>query len=162
MTATPSPSEPETEPLPTGDPEGAAAELLNRDAEPAPGSSTERVRRYRERKKAAAASEETGDVLTVDDDEIAESAAMASALWDLMLVPAAGGRLKPLTEPQEQRLGKAFAPLVKRYLPLLGRWQYEIAAGLALGAVIKEAWRKPDELAAWQAEREAERSGRAA
>jgi len=102
----------------------------------APKSSTERVREYRARKKAAA-TEPTDGTITVTPGDVAVAGALGDALWSI-----AGPmfRLRPLDDSQRERLGEALAPLVVKYMPLLGKWQYEAAALLCIMSLAKECY----------------------
>lgn len=100
-----------------------------------PKSSTQRVREYRARKKAAAEAPE--EQITVTPGDVAVAGAVGDALWSI-----AGPmfRLRPLDDAQRERLGEALAPLVVKYMPLLGKWQYEAAALLCIMSLAKECY----------------------
>lgn len=100
------------------------------------GSSTERVRRHRERKRQEAVTDFT-------DEDAAQTGTAIQVAWSLAVVPFTGGRIRDLREPEVEQLGRAFAPLVKKYLPMLADWQYEITAGVVLLHVIKECYVPP-------------------
>jgi hypothetical protein len=110
-------------------------------AAPSRSSSTDRVRAYRERKKQ----KETAEA-EITDAEVSAAAGMWGLVWDMAIVPLAGGRLRPLNEDQAERLGRVSVPLIRKYAPLLGDWQAEITAAAVLGVVIRESWiAKPKE-----------------
>jgi hypothetical protein len=88
-----------------------------------PATSTERVREYRKRKKEEGAKPEP-----ISEAEVQNAASMAATIWDIAVVPLAGGRLRRLDNEQAERLGRVTAPLVRKYLPLLGNWQEEVLA----------------------------------
>ena len=79
--------------------------------------------------------EEPTDI-QVSEPEIQEAAYLGSTVWDLVAVPF--GKLKALNEDQKNRLGNALAPLIKKYMPLLGGWQYEVGAALILVSLVRE------------------------
>lgn len=103
-------------------------------------TSTDRVRRYRERKKAQ---ETTAEPSETTDAEVAECGAVFALIYDLALVPVTGGRLGPLETEQSERAGRVLAPLVRKYAPLLGDYGQEIAAVLVLGSIFRSNWREP-------------------
>lgn len=138
----------------TPDPAAAAARVLDEagaDAPPPPrprgrppGSRNkktpeqERARkaRYRARLKAEASEPEEGPApIEVDEGDIAAASAIGQTVWDI-----AGPmfRMRPLTEDQAGRLGKALAPIVKKYLPLLADWQHEVNLALVVFALARE------------------------
>lgn len=100
---------------------------------PGPMSSAERTAKYREGKKATPKAEVLD--LTVTDGDVEAAAAIGDVLWD-MVGPVA--RCGPLNGEQKTRLGKALAPLIKKYMPLLGDWQHECAAVLCIMALARE------------------------
>lgn len=121
------------------DPEGAAARIMSdgegAGAEGSPrSSSTERVRRHREKKKAQDEPEST--VIEVDEGDIAEAKTLGITVWELAMVPAL--KMKPLTDEQGERLGKSLAPVLKKYLPMLGGWVYEASLLLTLTSLVVE------------------------
>jgi len=129
-------------PEPAPDPEGVAADILN--GEPRAGTSTERTRRFRARQKAQAETE-TAPAPPAPQLTPTETAAIVEAMWDTALIPVMGRwkdgtpRLKPLTDAQALRLGEVYAPLVAKYLPLIGPWQLELAALIVTVSVVREA-----------------------
>lgn len=102
-------------------------------------TSTERVRRYRERKKA----QETSETPETTESDVVECAAVFSLIYDLALVPVTGNRLSALSPEQSERAGRVLAPLVKKYAPMLGEFQTEIAAALVIGSILRSNWREP-------------------
>jgi hypothetical protein len=112
----------------------AAVERLEAKAPAEPKSNAERQRDFRARKKGAA-EKSAPLVIVVDEGDVAVAAEIGGVLWD-MIGPFA--RCRPLDEPQKLRLGRALAPLIKKYLPLLADWQYEGAALLCVMALARE------------------------
>ena len=105
------------------------------------GASTERVRKHRARKAAEADSARDAEDL---EREGVECGAVFAVVYDLALVPIAAGRLGPLNGEQANRAGRALVPLVRKYAPMLGDWQAEIAATLILASIFRENWREPE------------------
>ena len=139
--ASPNPSPetvPESSPGPLTEDSGAAAERLR--GEGAPKSPTERSREFRARKKAEATTQAT----LPTPKEIAETATAVAVVWSIAIVPLTGGRLRDLDDAQTQRLGEAFAPLVKKYVPLLSAWSLEITGAFVLANVVRECYVKPE------------------
>jgi hypothetical protein len=97
--------------------------VLAEDAAPVPRSSAERQKAYRERKKAKES--EADAPIEVGAGDVMLATRVGDTLWRI-----AGPmfRLRPLNEAERQELGEALAPLVVKYMPLLGRWQYEAGA----------------------------------
>lgn len=121
---------------PVTDPAGAVAGLLT-DTEPAPSSAAERMRRHRAKKKAEA---EKGDAATVEPlvvtpGDVGVATTIGDVLWG---IAGPQFRLRPLNDEQRERLGMALAPLVAKYAPLMGRWQYECMALLTIMALARE------------------------
>jgi hypothetical protein len=101
-----------------------------------PMSNAERQKAYRERhKKGGSKSAEAVQVIEVDDGDIQVAAEVGGVLWDIV---GPFARLRSLDESQRLRLGRALAPLIKKYLPLLADWQYEAAALLCVMALARE------------------------
>jgi len=135
------PPAPATEPAP--DPEGVAQAILGEGGgKEAPGASTERVRRYRARKRQEEAPEPPATPAPQLDGS--DTAGMVRVVWELAAVPIAGRwpdgtpKLRLLNDEQAARMGNAFAPLVNKWLLLLGPWQLEIAALFVTLGVIRE------------------------
>lgn len=124
------------------DPAAAAERVLGGGdaAAPAPKTSTERVRAYRARKKGEKTEEP--QVIDVGPGDVEMAAQLGGVVWDIV---APFVRLKPLDDSQRTRLGTALAPLIIKYMPLLGDWQYEAAAVLCVLALVQEN-RMPREL----------------
>lgn len=146
------PGRPRKNPAP--DPEvAAAAERVIGDEgadKSTPKSAAERMREHRARKKA----ESEPKPVVWDEGDEAVAGTLFATVWD---IAAPFTRSRPLTDGQTQRIGKAGAPLVAKYLPLLADWQYEAAFGLTLLAIIKETRIPADELAAKREEANAAR-----
>ena len=138
---------------PVADPAGVVADILESGPAPAAGggrTSTERVREYRKRKAAEAA---PAAPLEITDADVREAGALFSFVWDVAVVPfttdtspkaleAAPGkglpRLRSLDESQVDRAGRVYAPLVKKWAPLLGAWMPEALALLCTLSLVKE------------------------
>lgn len=45
-------------------------------------------------------------------------------------------QMADLTDEQASEAGEVFAPLIQKYLPILGNWQYEMAALYVVGGII--------------------------
>jgi hypothetical protein len=114
---------------------GKAAERVIAEAEAkAPKTAAERQREWRERKAAKAANAAPVSIETTEAD--AEAAGeLGAVLWDVV-GPMMG--CASLDDSQKKRLGTALAPLIKKYMPLLGEWQYEAAAVLCILALARE------------------------
>lgn len=120
-------------------PEEAASRILSDAGDEAGGKSprspaAERQARHRERKRREA--EDESPIITVDESDIAEAAVLGSTVWELAMVPML--KMKPLSDEQSLRLGKSLAPIVKKYMPMLGGWQYEVALALTLVSLVTE------------------------
>jgi hypothetical protein len=138
-TTIPSPSDAK----PVSDPASEVASALLGGGDSAapnarPATSTERVREYRKRKKEEGAKPEP-----ISEAEVQNAASMAATIWDIAVVPLAGGRLRRLDNEQAERLGRVTAPLVRKYLPLLGNWQEEVLAAMVVGAIVRECYVPP-------------------
>jgi hypothetical protein len=114
-----------------------ADELLEKD-EQRKAATRERVRRFRERQKAEAVETDKRAAWIATPEDVRETAVMFDFLWTLAVVPAGKGRIRPLREPEAMRAGSVFAPLVKKYLPMVADWQLEVSAALFLVALVKE------------------------
>lgn len=129
------------------DPAAAAARVTGAaDDPPAPSSSRDRVRRHRARKRQAtgaapasprparAAVPEESVPIVIEQSDIDAAVPLGRTIWDLVAPMA---RLKSLDDEQALRLGTALAPLVKKYLPLLGAWQHEVNFALVVFALVR-------------------------
>lgn len=135
----PAASEPQT------DVAGAAARVLGEgDAAPGPMTPAQRQKKWRDAKKAAEAKPETPVVVEVEPGDIEMAAGLGATVWDI-IAPIV--RVKPLDEAQTERLGRALAPLMRKYMPLLADWQYEAAAVLCIFALARECRYTKEELA---------------
>ena len=140
MTETTAPVIEEPKPsAPAADPDKAAERIREKNQ-----SSTERVRAYRRRQKGETAEPKKPPAepvpITITEADVQEAAVASGIVWELAIVPFSKGRVRSLDEPQTKRLGQAMAPLIKKYLPMLAAWQYEIAAGLCIVSLVKECW----------------------
>lgn len=104
-------------------------------------SSTERVRAYRKRQKGESA-KAAPEPLTEGD--FADAAGLCETIWELAVVPFSGGRIRNVTGDQAERLGKVTAPLIAKYVPLLGDWQAEFRAAMVFGVIIRECYVAPE------------------
>lgn len=95
----------------------------------------ERTRAHRQRKREQEEASEPGNFT---EDEAHANGLMLSVVWDTAVVPLTKGKLRALDSVQAERLGKAFTPVIRKYLPLAQEWQYEIGAAIALVSVIQE------------------------
>jgi hypothetical protein len=132
---------PVVESAPATDLAAERAEAMRNEERPSgrsSSSSTERVRQFRERKKAAAEAPPP-----ISDAEIADAAGACATIWSLAVVPLARGRIKELNEDQASRLGRVTAPLVRKYIPLFGDFKEEALAALVLGVIIRETYVAP-------------------
>lgn len=120
---------------PATDPAAAAARITGAE-DSKPATSTDRVRAYRKRQRAAESEPEKEPfVYKPDEGTIQATAVVARVVWD---IAAPFARLKQLTDEQAARLGTALDPLVQKYLPLLADWQYELGAVMCVVAVARE------------------------
>lgn len=115
----------------------ARAEEARARMKEAPGSSTARVRRYREKKKNAKSAPDPVDAGEITEAEKREAAGVFALLYDTALVPISKGRLSPLQPEQEERAGEALAPLIRKYAPFLGEWRHEITAGIVIFSIVR-------------------------
>lgn len=126
-------------PAPAPAPDVAAAPSVRRAADMVRDKRTgeNRPRRGpggRPRKTAAPSPAESsavgdGETVVVSPEEIAGAAALGNVVWNLA---APMFRHRALTDVEANQLGAALAPVVKRYLPMLGRWQYEVALAVVV------------------------------
>lgn len=77
-------------------------------------------------------------VAHVTDGEIAMAGNIFAVVWGF-IAPIA--RVAPLNEAQTKQAGEALAPLVQKYMPVLGAWQYEIGAVVVIASIAFECKR---------------------
>lgn len=136
------------------DPHGKAEDLLKGEGEkPSPYAwSEERRRAKSEQMKAAWASgtapRSTGKskakaprvVEPLTEEEIKFVGVLIGTLW---AIAGPAIKLSPLREEEQDAIGKAAAPVIQKYLPMLGDWSLEINLVLVVGALAKvkrEEW----------------------
>lgn len=126
----------------TPDPEAARERVMGEPDEKPRRTSTERVHRHRARKRAARAAatpaaegEQAPAEIVVSPGDVSVAIEIGETVWELT---RGLSRCRSLDPAQKERLGVALAPLVQKYMPLLGAWQYEIGAGLVLFALVRE------------------------
>ena len=136
-TKTSSKSTPKTTATDTAAPESDLAGAVARvqgDESAGPMTNAERQRRWREKKRESAKPAEPV-VIHVTEADVEVAAQLGRTVWD---IAAPYVRMRALDDEQSKRLGRALAPLVQKYMPLLGDWQYEAAAVLCVMALAKE------------------------
>lgn len=134
--------EPAAPPVPDGETERVAEELRAGADSSAPSPQAIRQREYRKRKKAEREAPPENPY-AVEESDITATATAAAIVWQAAVVPFSKGRIRNLDADQEHRLGVALAPLVKKYLPLLDKWQIEVTAALVVIGVVRECYVPP-------------------
>jgi hypothetical protein len=76
-------------------------------------------------------------------EEVAGAALLGGTVWALA-GPMFG--LRELTAPEAQQLGAALAPVVRKYLPLLGEWQAEVNLILVVAGLYSATRVQPREV----------------
>lgn len=120
----------------TLDPQGAAERVVS---EPAPKKGKPGRPKGSGKKTTGEKSEPPEKqvvVINVTPADIVAAGQLGALLWNFA---APFAKMAPLNEDQTHRLGEALAPLVQKYLPLLGNWQYEIGAVIVIFALVNES-----------------------
>ena len=73
---------------------------------------------------------------TPTDVEVKAATLLGATIWKFAGKMLGYRELDPVSEAPE--LGAALAPLVKKYLPLLAEWQYEINAAMVIFALAEQ------------------------
>lgn len=107
------------------------------EGSPSASSSTERVRRFREKKRATESASAPKEITPAEEKE---AGALFETVWSMVVVPLANGRLIPMNPDQTERAGRVFAPVIQKYAPLLGEWRVEAMALLCVGMIVRECY----------------------